>query len=119
MNDQNDNVIKLINMLSVGEEKKNEMIKKVQGQGVSGELIMEIRGHLEAMEKETHAAYPQESADWKKIQDDLKQEEADAAAELDQNLSAIDLEVQQVGKQASKELDQVEVDSLKQNLGKN
>lgn len=94
-----------IEQLDLSAEQKAEMLKQLDQRGVTEELLTEIKDCLDRMEDEI---FEEEAA--------MTEVEA-AQVEFNLEMDQIDKESREIEKRAGAELDQIEIDDLRKQLG--
>lgn len=109
-------VINFINELDISEEKKESLLGQVETEGVTEKLIDELKDIISSMEQKIGKEHKGQVSELNAIFDSAAKELKKADKEFIEEMTAVNDEASKVSEQASKQIDQVNIDDIKQGL---
>lgn len=106
-------IINIINELPIGEEVKNDLLKKIEGGTPLAEVIAEIESLIKKQEEELDTSNPEASTEYKAILGEYSNEVEKASEDFNNNITKLEDEIATVNSEVSKKLDEVKIEELK------
>lgn len=109
-------IVKFIQELDISGEKKESLLQQVEAQGVTEKIMDELKDILSEMEQKMGEEHKEQISELNTIYHDAQVELEKADKEFKQEMTAVNNETSKVNEQASKQIDQVNIDDIKQGL---
>lgn len=102
--------------LDISGEKKESLLRQVESEGVTEKIMNELKDILSEMEQKIDEEHKGQVSELNTIYHDAQAELEKADKEFKQEMAAVNDEASKVNEQTSKQIDQVNIDDIKQDL---
>jgi hypothetical protein len=116
MNEETQNLKIIIDELNITADQKQGLLTKLEKDGVTEALLVEVKGHLSAMAADIQAKYPEESAQREILIKEIAESDDKAEADFNKQVENLDSQVTQLNKSLSNELDGLEIEDQRKHL---
>ncbi len=114
--DKTESIQALINGLELSDEGKNALLKRLEQEGPSHGLMLEIQQELQKFGEQIQIDYKEQIAEINDAYGAYTTEMEEARNDFSEEIAQINAEADQVVKEADAELDTIELDSVRDTL---